>query len=397
MTDVATHQTISWIALPNGKLDEDRYSLSVFVSPRLTTDSVSMTLTDFPDFVDWPSTLQSLEFVIGSHDGTADHSEYFTTSAGTSEYWTALFPPSTPVRSFQFTDRSSSPILSYPVGTLLDHVHDQYGNAAGRFPDDLPSHDDMADPEMGCEFRPSHRWLAADLAMNCSTKPPTFSVTVNRCPTHRRPMKSFRRCSFSVQGCGPQHPSCHPKSSSTTSWPRLGSFPCCFDASDWSSTSSFPRRRSSPTAARSAPAGCGPARLRGRHRRPHGGSSRIPGGNLHSNRNPDRPLQISSTAICDWAIPGSKPSKSTSMARSLSWRRWPTTSPPTSAIPRTTRHPEPDCPRSVRAASGCEVGTRDTTRQDVGTRETTRRPDPRQRHHTHGALRPKTWCADTGH
>ena len=58
-------------------------------------------------------------------------------------------PPSTPVRSFQFTDRSSSPILSYPVGTLLDHVHDQYGNAAGRFPDDLPSHDDMADPEIG--------------------------------------------------------------------------------------------------------------------------------------------------------------------------------------------------------------------------------------------------------
>ena len=148
---MAAQQTISWIALPNGRLPNGDYRLSVFVSPRLSASSASATLNDFPDFVDWPKRLRQLTLRIGNRVGTSNSFGDFTTSFPKSEYWTALFPPSTRVRSFRFADRTSSPIVSYPVGPLLDQVNGQYGELASRFPDDLPSHEQMADPETGLQ------------------------------------------------------------------------------------------------------------------------------------------------------------------------------------------------------------------------------------------------------
>ena len=57
-------QRLTWTALPWGRTDDGRPRLSAYLTPRLeeaTTGSPTLA-TDFPDFVDWPATVNAARF-----------------------------------------------------------------------------------------------------------------------------------------------------------------------------------------------------------------------------------------------------------------------------------------------------------------------------------------------
>src|SRR5712664_3635940 len=57
-------QGINWTVLPNGYSDDGKsLRISLLVSPRLEPD-FDESLTPFPDFVDWPGTLEQSHFVL---------------------------------------------------------------------------------------------------------------------------------------------------------------------------------------------------------------------------------------------------------------------------------------------------------------------------------------------
>jgi hypothetical protein len=130
-------QIVQWVFLPAGLTPDGQLAASVFVAPRLRSDEGS-TLADFPDFTDWPATLNSgLGVTLQRDDGTTEAPMQVMSSA-TSELWQALFPPETPVRPFVFGDYADRPIVTYPVLEVLDHLRDRWARLAAGSIDDLP-------------------------------------------------------------------------------------------------------------------------------------------------------------------------------------------------------------------------------------------------------------------
>jgi hypothetical protein len=123
-------QQIMWTALPNGlNANGDHLKISVLVSPRLTTNSgVSGTLDEFPDFLDWPATVAALRFRVEFQGGPSFTSPPIKPPAPgfDSAAWKALFPPSSPVVSFAFEDKSGLAVRSYPTKNILAFVEEQY-------------------------------------------------------------------------------------------------------------------------------------------------------------------------------------------------------------------------------------------------------------------------------
>jgi hypothetical protein len=124
-------QNIMWTALPNGLNPAgDRLKLSVLVSPRLITNSgASGTLAEFPDFIDWPNTVSKLHFKVEFQGGPAFPTQHLTEPGFPtldSISWKALFPPSSPVETFGFEDKSPLFVRSYPTKNILGFVEEQY-------------------------------------------------------------------------------------------------------------------------------------------------------------------------------------------------------------------------------------------------------------------------------
>ena len=124
-------QNILWTALPNGLNPAgDHLKVSVLVSPRLVTDSgASGKLAEFHDFIDWPATVATLRFRVEFQGGPAVSANPFTEPgfpALDSAAWKALFPPSSPVESFGFEDKSGLAVRSYPTKNILAFVEQQY-------------------------------------------------------------------------------------------------------------------------------------------------------------------------------------------------------------------------------------------------------------------------------
>lgn len=147
---MANSQTILWTALPNGVTSAGDGRLSVFVAPRLLTEDPT-TVDAFPDFVDWPARVRAASFAVtiagvAGPIATKPDPAAWTPS---SSHWTALFKPTSPVRAFRFVDRSAYGLVSYSVGTLLDQVLDEYHRLGLLYPDDLPTYDQVSDPEFG--------------------------------------------------------------------------------------------------------------------------------------------------------------------------------------------------------------------------------------------------------
>lgn len=143
-------QTINWTALPNGYSEDGRsLRISVLVSPRLETDGADGSLKDFPDFVDWPATLDQSRFVltygasppvtIAGSDTEGRSRVDARIGLADSSIWKALFPDETLVQKFQFRDRSNEKVLSYPATEIDRLVRRLYTRLAASAGDQLPT------------------------------------------------------------------------------------------------------------------------------------------------------------------------------------------------------------------------------------------------------------------
>lgn len=127
-------QTISWVALPNGYADARTLRLSVFVGPRLHTDEglPKPTLSQFPDFIDWPHTLTaatngpvSFSVVFGNGAPIAARIDP-DSPAIRSDLWRGLFLPTTFVRPFTFSDHSKDAVRSFPAMSVAQTIEGIY-------------------------------------------------------------------------------------------------------------------------------------------------------------------------------------------------------------------------------------------------------------------------------
>jgi hypothetical protein len=145
-------QLVTWTLLPNGLTDDGQLSASVFIAPRLRPDPAA-TLSDFPDFLDWPATLQGLGLEIVRPDGTAEAPTAVMVNASSS-LWAALFPPSTAVKAFRFDDLADRPIISYDVAQVLAYLRGRWAAVAGGNPFELPVTNSHASPVGGPPVTP---------------------------------------------------------------------------------------------------------------------------------------------------------------------------------------------------------------------------------------------------
>jgi hypothetical protein len=131
-------QEIIWTALPNG-IKDDRIRLSVFVSPRLSTDEnlPHPELEQFPDFAVWFKHVPGLRFVVETNTGNAAEAAP-DLSTFDEQVWPGLFQESTFVRPYQFPDYQGRNILSFPVRSTLAYLKDIYTTVGETSPDELP-------------------------------------------------------------------------------------------------------------------------------------------------------------------------------------------------------------------------------------------------------------------
>lgn len=148
-------QKIIWTALPNGLSEDGKHlRLSAFVSPRLQPEFIgggkwlnkSATLTQFPDFLDWPATMLeflatglAVEFKGGAgYNGPTLFKPELQAPKPETELWKALFDGSTYVRPHEFDKYDDYKIHSYPVKHVMSFLKDQYLKIAVASPAALP-------------------------------------------------------------------------------------------------------------------------------------------------------------------------------------------------------------------------------------------------------------------
>ena len=136
-------QTILWTCLPNGidkSVTPNVLNLSIIISPRLS-GGATKTLSDYPQFVDWPATLKAmgkLNIKIGSAAAISVNLPLFN-----SALWKAIFPPSTFVRPYVFEDQTPNYVFSYPVSNIANTLKGVYQNVAVNSPLTPPSKVDI--------------------------------------------------------------------------------------------------------------------------------------------------------------------------------------------------------------------------------------------------------------
>jgi hypothetical protein len=134
-------QTIMWTALPNGVTSGgDKLKLSVFVSPRLeTTEGLPRPqLSQFPDFLNWTTKVQGVQFAVQFGGGAAIQA----TRVGATlepDLWAALFKQTTYVEPYQAVDYSDHLIYAHPVANVSAFVKAQYQNVGTTSPTALPA------------------------------------------------------------------------------------------------------------------------------------------------------------------------------------------------------------------------------------------------------------------
>jgi hypothetical protein len=140
-------QSLVWTALPNGyTADGSSLRLSVFLAPRLNPEADPTRLDTFPEWVDWPTTLQQAKLKISCNGATvtvaADGSGSKNVVDGRlgvadSATWAALFTPALFVKPYQFQDLSNHSITSFNATAMANMVQVLYANLAGRASDSL--------------------------------------------------------------------------------------------------------------------------------------------------------------------------------------------------------------------------------------------------------------------
>jgi hypothetical protein len=141
-------QTIVWTALPDGAAGEAasrRLRLSVFVSPRLTSDEPGATLAQFPDLLDWPGRLAAgaVAFFVQARAGLDAAPDQAVLARIVSpppdpDLWRALFSPSTPVESHA-PDAVATLVNTYSVGAVHQQLRQGHLAVAASTPVALPT------------------------------------------------------------------------------------------------------------------------------------------------------------------------------------------------------------------------------------------------------------------
>ncbi len=133
-------QTITFTALPNGVAPSGKLRVSVFVSPRLWTDDgpdASVNLSEFPDWLDWPSTPLSFAVQFGASSAVS------ATRVGdpaSSDLWKTLFAPTSTLRPRAFDSAvADAKIDSYSVKDVHAKLKEVYTYFATKNPEDYPT------------------------------------------------------------------------------------------------------------------------------------------------------------------------------------------------------------------------------------------------------------------
>ena len=140
-------QTIVWTAIPNGRVPAGvgagRLRVSIVASPRLTPEAADeQRLRAFPDWVNWPRTLQRARFAlnVGAEEIPLEPQPQVDP-----DLWGRLLPKTTPVAGFVFRDMSAVNLFSYSVAAVLGLARKHYGRlavqATGTHPTLLPWRD----------------------------------------------------------------------------------------------------------------------------------------------------------------------------------------------------------------------------------------------------------------
>jgi hypothetical protein len=148
---MSASEFLIWTALPTG-VSGNTLSLSAFLSPQLKgtpkTGHSVVTLSQFPDFVNWPQTVVNSSgtvaftvTVVGASTTVAVPATDVTApppgGVNAVAAWKAVFNPAlTQVVPFAFKDYSKYSVYSYPVDDIVGFVSALYGNLGAQSPTD---------------------------------------------------------------------------------------------------------------------------------------------------------------------------------------------------------------------------------------------------------------------
>jgi len=136
-------QEFQWTAVPYDveKRDgETVLSVAIAVLPKLQdSTSAPAKLGDYPDMIDWPTTLNTIRFTIDIDGRTVNHSDLkFKDELPDTTIWKAVFPDTTLVRPFEYKPFTDFKIVSFPVKGILATTAAMYKNFAKEFSADMP-------------------------------------------------------------------------------------------------------------------------------------------------------------------------------------------------------------------------------------------------------------------
>ncbi|MCB0115248.1 MAG: hypothetical protein KDD84_14205, partial [Caldilineaceae bacterium] len=129
------NQQVMFTACPRERTDQGLV-LSVVISPKLDPQSDPQQLSTFPDFLDWPSKFIEWRVVIGN---SAPVIAQVISDPPQSSLWTGLFSANTLVRRAEHPDYTNHMWFSYPVGHVVDFIHNLYQDIGVNHANEFPS------------------------------------------------------------------------------------------------------------------------------------------------------------------------------------------------------------------------------------------------------------------
>lgn len=124
-------QEIVITALPAGYVapGKKRLRITLHFSPRLVSKPGKETLDNFPDWLDWPQTVNGIAPTLKLNTGQSIPLEpSFGDDAPSSELWKRLFAPDTYVRPFNYTKLSQRKLRSYSIAQITNRISQIYGS-----------------------------------------------------------------------------------------------------------------------------------------------------------------------------------------------------------------------------------------------------------------------------
>lgn len=185
-------QQVMWTVLPNGVVGSGataKLRFSVFVSPKLRTNIglPRPTLSQFPDFLDWPKAVAGVKFSVQFGGGTPVAVEPLKPpdDPPPSDLWKSIFTPETYVKPYEFPKSLlTASVVSFPVGNVLGRLKETYGGVAVQSPREIP----RLTPQLQ-EKLPRLHGLLTEIALEPQTKQRlTAAIAAQRA---RAPQKIF--------------------------------------------------------------------------------------------------------------------------------------------------------------------------------------------------------------